>query len=81
MDTKELRRIGTRRQKAEREAAELAEQLRPLAVAALRDGMRPAEVVEITGWSAAQVRNIARTAGIGPARRGRAARKAEPITD
>jgi len=41
MDTKELRRIGTRRQKAEREAAELAEQLR----------------------------------------RGRAARKAEPITD
>jgi hypothetical protein len=70
MDLKEFRRIGARRQKAEREAAELAERLRPLAVAALRAGVRPAEVVEITGWSAAQVRTIARVAGLGPAKRG-----------
>lgn len=81
MDTAELRRIGTRRQEAEREAAELAEQLRPLAVDALRAGMRPSEVREITGWSLAQIRIIARAAGIGPARRGVAARTAEPITD
>lgn len=81
MDTREFRRLGQRRREAEREAATLTEQLRPAVADQLRAGMRPADVAEITGWSLAQVRNIARAAGVGPARRGRAARKAEAITD
>lgn len=80
MDTTELRRVGARRIKAEREQADLAEKLRPLAEQALREGARPAEVAALTGWSPAQIRNIARAAGIGPAPRGRPARSADPIT-
>lgn len=81
MDIKEFKRVGTRRVKAEREANALADQLRPMAAEALQAGMRPAEVCEITGWSPAQVRNIARAAGVGPAKRGKpASRSADPIT-
>jgi hypothetical protein len=81
MDVKEFRRLGERRRKAEAEAASLTEQLRPLAAEALRAGIRPGEVTDITGWSKAQIRNIARAAGVDPARRGRAVRSAEPMAD
>ena len=69
----ELRRIGAKRQKAEREERDAADALRPLVAAALREGARPKDVAEATGWSHAQVRNVARQAGLPPARRGRAA--------
>lgn len=75
MDTKEFRRLGAKRIKAEQDEATYADQLRPMVVEALREGMRPAEVVEITGWSPAQVRTIARIGGVEPARRGRPARE------
>lgn len=68
-----LRRIGAKRQRAEREEREAADELRPLVATALREGARPKDVIEATGWSHAQVRNVARVAGLPPARRGRMA--------
>jgi hypothetical protein len=47
--------------------------LRVGVIEALRDGMRPAEVREHSGWSPAQIRAIARGAGIAPAKPGRPA--------
>jgi hypothetical protein len=76
VNTDELSRIGAKRQRAEREEREAAEQLRPLVAQALRDGVRPGEVAKLTGWSHAQVRNVARAAGVPPARRGIAAKSA-----
>lgn len=73
MDIAALKRLGARRKKALDEANSLAEELRPLAEQALREGMPPVEVAKLTHWSPAQVRIIARTAGIGPAQRGRRA--------
>lgn len=74
MDTlKQLSRSGARRIRAEREEREVAEELRPLVVQALREGARPGEVAKLTGWSTAQIRTIARAAGLPDARRRRTA--------
>jgi len=71
VDTDELKRLGAARKRADERARELAEQLRPAAIEALRAGVRPGEVAEITGWSPAQLRVIARIAGVEPAKRGK----------
>lgn len=76
METKEIRRLGQRRMKAIADERHLSEALRPLVIDALREGARPGEIVELTGWSPAQVRIIARAAGLPPAKRGTAGKAA-----
>jgi len=73
MYREELRRLGAIRTRALAEVEDVGEAMRPFIVEALRDGMRPGEVVKLTGYSPAQVRVIARVAGLEPARRGKAA--------
>lgn len=73
MDTTKLERLGERRRKLEQELAEVEEQIHAEATAALLAGVRPVDVARLSTYSPAQVRVIARTAGIGPARPGRAA--------
>jgi hypothetical protein len=70
MDTDELRRLGTKRGKLIRELDEVSERIRELAVAALRGGVPVVDVLKDSGYSHAQLRNIARAAGLPPARRG-----------
>lgn len=70
MSTTDLRRLGAKRMRLEADERAVADQLRPLIADALRGGMRPAEACELTGWSPAQIRIIARAAGVGPAPRG-----------
>lgn len=71
MDTDELRRLGTKRARLIRELDEVSERIRALAVEALRSDVPPVEVQRLSGYSHAQVRNVARAAGLPPARRGR----------
>lgn len=70
VDTSEAKRLGAKRKRLLNEAEAISERLREHAADMLRAGLAPAEVKELTGYSAAQVRIIARTAGVGPARPG-----------
>jgi len=65
-----LAQLGTRRDELRRQLAEVEGQLHDAIRAALADGCRPGEVVELSSYSPAQVRNVARAAGLPPARRG-----------
>lgn len=67
-----MKRIKSRREKISREDRELSDRLRDLVEQALRAGHRPGEVAAESGWSPAQVRIVARVAGLAPARPGRA---------
>lgn len=69
MDTDELRRLGSKRARLRRELDEVSERIRELAVDALRNDIPPARVQELSGYSHAQVRNMARAAGLPPRRR------------
>src|SRR5690554_5172659 len=73
MDTKELQRLGAKRERLRRELAETEERIIDLAVDALREGLPPTEVSKLSGYSHAQLRNRARAAGLPPARPGRKA--------
>lgn len=73
MDTDELRRLGTKRARLMRELDDVSARVRELAVAALRADVPPAEVIRLSGYSHAQLRNVARAAGLPPARPGRKA--------
>lgn len=75
MDAKELARTGAKRAKLTADLAAANERLTTLAEQALRDGMRPGEVVRLSTLSPAQVRMIARRAGVGPATPGPARSK------
>lgn len=70
MDITELRRVGTAHAAAEARERELAERLYALVVDALRAGLRPGDVAKLAQLSSAQVRVVARRAGLEPARRG-----------
>lgn len=63
--------LGKRRQRLEQQERDAADELRPLIIEALREGLRPAEAQRITGWSAAYLRGLARGAGVDRARPGR----------
>jgi hypothetical protein len=58
-------------QRARQRVDETSKTLRAAVIRALQEGMRPGEVARRSGWSAPQVRAIARGAAIGPAKPGR----------
>ena len=70
MDTTELERLGQRRRELLAELAVTEERIHAAAVDALRAGVRPVDVARLSTYSAAQLRNIARLAGVGPLRTG-----------
>ncbi len=70
MDTDELRRLGAKRARLMRELDEVSERIRELAVDALRADLPAVEVQRLSGYSHSQLRNVARAAGISPARPG-----------
>ncbi len=70
----DLRKAGRAWAKAAQEERAAADRLRELTVAALKAGHRPGEVVAASGWVPAQVRKVARAAGLDRARPGPAKR-------
>lgn len=73
MDTDELRKLGAKRKKLIDDLDQVSERVRELAVEALRANVPPSKVQELAGYSTAQIRNIARAAGLPPAVRSRRA--------
>ncbi len=59
-----------RHERAEKELLKAREELKALAVSALQAGLRPMEASTLSGYTRAHLRQIARAAGIPPARRG-----------
>lgn len=76
MDTKELQRLGAERRELRDRLTEVEARIIELAIQALREGEPATDVAAWSGYSAAQIRNHARAAGIPPARPGRKRRDA-----
>ncbi len=74
----QLRRASAKYLKTGREHDAAQEALLAVVVAALRDGMAPSEVVELSPFGPAYVRKIARDHQIPPARLGRKPRPKRP---
>jgi len=67
----ELDKLRVAHERAKTRVDETSRALRDAVIAALRVGVRPRDVVAQSGWSPAQVRAIARGAGLDPAKPGR----------
>lgn len=67
----ELREVTAQFKELERQLDELREKAGPLVVSLLKAGEPPTEVADLSPFSTAWVRNLARANGIPPASRGR----------
>ena len=67
----ELAKLRKAHEQARARVDETSRALRIAVIAALRAGVRPRDVQQQSGWSPAQVRAIARGAGLDPAKPGR----------
>lgn len=77
MGTREDLAAATRRyRRAEKALTDVRDEVTGLVVKALREGVTPTEATDLSPFSASHVRNVAREAGIEPARPGPKPRKA-----